>query len=190
MLSACDLIGQTDYERLRARAMLSIQLNCGLRVSDIATLERSSIDDGKLYIHAQKNKMRVMRPLPDDLVALLASLPLPKGAGPDCSYFYWSGNSTRRTAVRNTERTLKAVYKRSSVAGARTHRFRHTLATRILEAGYTEQDVADVLGDSLQVVQKHYVHWTKARQLRIERMIHEVQGSGTKLVQADDSVTI
>ena len=35
------------------------------------------------------------------------------------------------------ERTLSAVFKKSGVKGAHAHRYRHTLATRLLEQGAT-----------------------------------------------------
>jgi hypothetical protein len=36
------------------------------------------------------------------------------------------------------------------------NRFRHTLATPLLEQGATSEQVADILGNSLAVVRKHY----------------------------------
>jgi site-specific recombinase XerD len=46
------------------------------------------------------------------------------------------------------ERTLSAVFKKSGVKDAHAHRYRHTLATRLLEQGATFEQVADILGNS------------------------------------------
>jgi len=42
MLAACDEIGRGSYERLRARATILLLRFTGLRISDVATLERES----------------------------------------------------------------------------------------------------------------------------------------------------
>jgi len=83
------------------------------------------------------------------------------------------------------ERTLASVFKRSGVAGAHAHRFRHTLATDILARGGTKQDVADILGISPAIVRKHYAKWSQARQQqRISRLFEAVY-PGTYLVREE-----
>jgi integrase len=84
------------------------------------------------------------------------------------------------------ERALAAVFKKSEVAGAHAHRFRHTLATEILARGGTEQDVADILGVSAAVVRKHYAKWSQARQQRITSLFEAVY-PGTYLVHGKNS---
>src|SRR5437870_4708056 len=64
-----------------------------------------------------------------------------------------SGTRTRGGEVVGiAERTLGTVFKRSGVKNAHAHRFRHTLATRLLEQGATFEEVADILGNSPAVV--------------------------------------
>lgn len=72
-----------------------------------------------------------------------------------------------RSVVRDVIRTVAAVYKASGVAGACSHRFSHTLANEVLELGGTFEDAADILGDSVAIVQKHYAKWSVRRQARI-----------------------
>jgi site-specific recombinase XerD len=69
------------------------------------------------------------------------------------------------------ERTLAAVFKRSGVQKAHAHRYRHTLATRLLEQGASFEQVADILGNSPEVVRKHYGKWSKGRQDNIDRLM-------------------
>jgi hypothetical protein len=54
---------------------------------------------------------------------------------------------------------------------AHAHRYRHTLATRLLEQRATFEQVADILGNSPEVVRKHYGKWAKGRQNNIERLM-------------------
>jgi predicted transcriptional regulator len=62
-------------------------------------------------------------------------------------------------------------FKKSGVRNAHAHRFRHTLATRLLEQGATFEQVADILGNSPAIVRKHYGKWSKGRQDNIDRLM-------------------
>jgi len=62
------------------------------------------------------------------------------------------------------------VFQKSGVKKAHAHRFRHTLATRLLAEGATFEQVADILGNSPAVVRKHYGKWAKGRQDNIDRL--------------------
>jgi integrase len=42
------------------------------------------------------------------------------------------------------------------VQGAHAHRFRHILATELLGRGASFEEVADILGNSPEIVRKHY----------------------------------
>jgi integrase len=72
------------------------------------------------------------------------------------------------------ERSLATVFRASGVAGAHAHRFRHTLATELLGEGGTFEEVADILGNSPEVVRKHYAKWSTARQTRIDDLMSRV----------------
>ena len=190
ILSACDEFGRTSYERRRARAMILLLRYTGLRISDVATLERRRVRDGHMILHTQKTGGLVLLPVPSELEEVLSVLPPPRGAQAGCPYFFWNGITSRRSVVGIAERTLSTVFEHSGVQGASTHRFRHTLATDILVKGGTEQDVADVLGVSPAVVRKHYAKWTPARQKRILMLMQEVHGTGTFSAQTQKGAVI
>ena len=65
----------------------------------------------------------------------------------------------------------RTVFEKSGVKNAHSHRFRHTLATRLLEQGATFEQVADILGNSPAIVRKHYGKWSKGRQNNIDRLM-------------------
>jgi len=57
---------------------------------------------------------------------------------------------------------------------ATPHRFRHTFARILLERpGVTVRDVAELLGNSEQMVRKHYAAWIPERQARLTRILKE-----------------
>jgi integrase len=54
------------------------------------------------------------------------------------------------------------------------HRFRHTFARILLQRqGVTVRDVAELLGNSEQVVRKHYAAWIPERQARLTKILQE-----------------
>jgi integrase len=54
------------------------------------------------------------------------------------------------------------------------HRFRHTFARIFLQkAGVTVRDVADLLGNTEEVVRKHYSAWIPERQSRLTKILQD-----------------
>ena len=172
ILAACDGIGPSPYERLRARAMVLLLRYTALRISDVVLLSKDRIQNGRIYVRTTKNGKNVFLPVNPELQFALDALPMPRGAsGPDCAYFFWSGNGSKGSMVRDGGRTLAAVFKASGVPGACAHRFRHTLVTEVLEIGGSIQEAADIIGDTEAIVRKHYAKWTVARQARIDDLM-------------------
>ena len=184
ILAACDQIGGgkynrsgARYEQLRARAMVMLLRQTALRISDVCTLQKDAISwdqdtaAWRIRLRTQKSGEPVYLPIPESLKLVLDALPLPRNAPQDCPYYFWNGLTSRRAVVGIAERTLAAVFKKSGVKNTHAHRYRHTLATRLLEQGATFEQVADILGNSPAVVRKHYGKWSKGRQANIDRLM-------------------
>ena len=184
ILAACDQIGGgkyhrsgARYEQLRARAMILLLRHTALRVSDVCTLRKGAVsrdaekNTWRVFLYTQKTGDPVFLPIPESVKLVLDALPLPRNAAQDCPYYFWNGQTSRRAVVGIAERTLTAVFKKSGVKGAHAHRYRHTLATRLLEQGATFEQVADILGNSPAVVRTHYGKWSKERQANIDRLM-------------------
>ena len=58
---------------------------------------------------------------------------------------------------------------------------RHTLATELLGAGASFETVADILGNSVEIVKKHYAKWSKERQERVDGAMEMVHGEALKI---------
>lgn len=185
ILEACTQIGGgrgprrsgTGYEHLRARAMVMLLRNTALRISDVSTFRKDAVSwdqaasTWRIFLRTQKTGEPVFLPIPDSLKMILDALPLPRNAARDCPYYFWNGVTSRRGVVGIAERTLAAVFKKSGVKNAHAHRYRHTLATRLLEQGASFEQVADILGNTPAVVRKHYGKWSKGRQDNIDRLM-------------------
>jgi len=182
IIKACDGIGRGPYERLRARAMILTLRYTALRIGDVALLERNRLsrESGRwrIFLRTEKTGKPVFLPIPAELKAALDVVPLPRGCGEDSRWFFWNGVSSERAMKGIAERSLAAVFKASMVPHAHAHRFRHTLATELLGNGASFEEVADILGNSPEIVRKHYAKWSPARQSRIDDLMQRVH-SGT-----------
>ena len=97
-----------------------------------------------------------------DVANALECLPVPEGAPADGGrYFFWNAHGSEDSHVRSVTRTLKAVFRRSGVERAIAHRFRYTLATKILVEGGSIEDAANVLGDTPAIIEKHYAKFSQ-----------------------------
>ena len=121
ILAACDEIGRTSYERLRARAMVLLMRYAGLRISDVATLERSRVAGGQILLHTQKTGGMVFLPIPAELQSALDKLPIPRGIVAESRCYFLNGITfSRRALVGIAERAMAAVFKKSKVQGEYT----------------------------------------------------------------------
>ena len=178
IVKACDRIGQTAYERLRARALVLALRYTALRLGDVAMLGRGRISkDGKrwrIFLRTEKSGKPVFLPIPTELKDALDLVPPPRNCGDESKYFFWNGVSSERSMKSVVERCLRSVFTKSGVQHAHAHRFRHTLATELLGQGASFEDVADVLGNSPEIVRNHYAKWCPARQTRIDELMELV----------------
>jgi site-specific recombinase XerD len=187
MIAACDFIGRSSYERLRARAMVLVLRYAAPRISDVVTLAREHIKGKHLQKRAIKNGRMICVELPPGVLRSLELVPHPKAAPRDSTYFFASGKSSLRSLVKGAQRTLAAVFRLAKVKHAHPHRFRHTLASERLGKGASVEDVAGILADSPAIIRRHYAKWTpefQARQDSVIRLVH-----GTNLAQADEKVS-
>jgi integrase/recombinase XerC len=182
IIRACDAVGKAPYERLRARAMVLTLRYTALRLGDVAMLARDRIskDRGRwrIFLRTEKSGKPVFLPIPNALKEALDVVPQPRGCGEVSKYFFWNGVSSERSMKSIVERGLRSVFAKSCVPHAHAHRFRHTLATELLGSGASFEDVADILGNSPDIVRKHYAKWSPQRQARIDDLMERVH-SGT-----------
>ena len=180
ILEACSRVGQHPYERLRAKAAVLLMRHHALRISDTLALRRDSITQERgtwiLRLRAKKNDRGIEHPVPDVVLDTLHCLPVPIGVnGQGTKYFFWNGVGRFQNVMDNMQAILRDVYRASCVPGACNHRFRHTRASEILAVGGTMQDVADFLGISARIAEKHYCKWMPERQQRITALMEKLE---------------
>lgn len=185
MLAACGQFGAGSYERLRARAMVLTLRYTGMRESDLMTLAREHIQDGRIVKESVKNGKMIRVMLRPEVIEALEMLPQPRGASASNQRFFAVDHSKVRTLSKSAWRTLHAVFKKAGVEGAKPHQFRHTLASDLLAKGVPIGTVADILADTEQTIRKHYEKWVPERQALSDEAIRKL--SGTKRAQSENA---
>ncbi len=147
----------------RIRALVLLLRYSGLRIGDATTLDEDRLNGGNLLLYTAKTGVPVFCPLPDFVVATLQALPK-RG-----KYFFWTGNSKRKSLASYWQRQLKRLFERAGVVKGHAHRFRDTFAVELLLAGTEIERVAALLGHTnIKTTQKHYAPWTLSRQEQLE----------------------
>lgn len=154
--------------RKRIRAMILLLRFSGIRISDGAVLAREKLNGDKLSLRTIKTGKDVWCPLPPEAVKALG-----ESVSDNAAYFFWNGRCKETSAVKIWERTLQRVFELAAIPEHKAfpHNFRHSFATDLLARGIPIEDVAALLGNSVKIVEKHYAHLVRSRQLRLEERI-------------------
>lgn len=156
-----------DIERLkeccsrdRDKAIVSILLSTGCRISEICALNRDSIDfvNKEILVLGKGNKERTV--FIDDVTVMLLTRYLDSRSDTDDALFV--GKGTDRLHPGGVRFMLKNVARKAGVENVHPHRFRRTLATNLIDHGMPIQEVASILGhDKLDTTMK-YVYIDKS----------------------------
>ena len=147
------------------RVVFAVFKHTGLRVSDVASLLWSAFDfkDCTLRWRTAKRGKVVEIPLGQEFRSVLCPWQIP--------------DEPRLFPGMTEAKLYKMVRKWGEQAGVENshpHRFRHSFACRLLSRGASLFDVARLLGDTHQVVDKHYGKWTDGQSERIRAMMEEI----------------
>jgi integrase/recombinase XerD len=150
---------------VRLKALVLVMRYTGLRIRDVVTLRKDHIRDGKVFLRTAKTGTDVFCPLPTGVLEALKAV---KTTG---DFYFWSGESKPKSAVGDYQRALRRLFDLAGTPRVFNHLFRHTLATELLTAGNSLETVAALLGNSPKIVEKHYHHWVKGRQDKLEEAV-------------------
>lgn len=130
ILKACDEhpSGRGENRAVQMRALVLLMRHTGLRIGDACTLERARIHHGLLTLRTEKGGTEVRIPVHPDAVEALNKIPKTS------PYYFWSGESKRRTVGNIWEASFKAMFGRAGIAG-HSHQLRHTFAVSCSNEG-------------------------------------------------------
>ena len=176
----------------QTRAFILVMRYTGLSIGDTAKLEKADVDGCRIRTYRKKTGEDVFAKVPPFVIAALDAAPHDSE-----QYFFWTGkgklhtrtskwgNRLQRLFVTAGIRMVESEKKRRSggklkaqaeavrVSKATPHMFRHTLVRDLLEAGTPMEEIAELLGNSMKIVEKYYSKWDTRRQARLEKRLED-----------------
>jgi integrase/recombinase XerD len=154
----------------RLKAFVLVLRYSGMRIGDAVRCGVDRITGNKLFLYTQKTGVPVHCILPDFLLRELDAAPKSSEGR-----FFWTGESKPHSAIGKWQRRLQALFKLAEVEGGHAHRFRDTFAVELLLAGVPLERVSVLLGhQSVQITERHYSPWVRARQEQLEQDLRRV----------------
>jgi len=159
----------------------------GLRGSDAVKLTWREVhfDEKEIERVTQKRKKKVILPIHTELLFALEAEYESLKPEPSARVLMNPNTDTVMTRPRLYQRML-ALGKRAGVASAHPHRFRDTLAVDMLSRGASPYDVAKMLGDTIDTVEKHYTPFVKELRERVRNILE----TGVGIEESAKSVTL
>jgi integrase len=175
MYDACPKYG-TDYHYKWTgddlADFISLSIYTGLRISDVALFQADRMQPtGELLIRTTKAGTHVYTWVPEWLQERIKERAKKHG-----EFIFGAHRPTTLDIITETwRRRLNALWELCGPWKVKPtpHRFRHTFARIILHRGVSVRDVADLLGNSEQMVRKHYAAWIPERQARLTKILQE-----------------
>jgi len=161
LLAACD----GPFE-LRDYCIIMLFMSCGLRVSELVSLNTTDIYEDHLRVIGKGNKERVIyfaegcREAIDDYLLVRNEEKLP----PDQKKALFISRDNRRISVRGVQKMIDKKLKLAGLDSSRysPHKLRHTAATLMLKNGVDTRALQEVLGHSNLNTTQIYTHLDNA----------------------------
>lgn len=161
LLAACE-----GPYALRDYCILMLFLSCGLRVSELVSLNVTDIYEDHLRVLGKGNKERVIyfadgcRESIDDYLTVRNGDKLP----PEDKNALFISRDNRRISVRGVQKMVDKKLKLAGLDSARysPHKLRHTAATLMLKNGVDTRALQEVLGHSSLNTTQIYTHLDNA----------------------------
>jgi len=163
-----------------AKDFIFLSVYTGLRISDVATFDvRKRLNGNDVFLRMHKTKRPLFTWIPDWLVERLRARQEEHGA-----MIFAAGvtrNAKQLCDIWRNKR-LKRVFELAGPwdTSPHPHKFRHTFVRILLEKGVPVPDVAELIGDSEQILRKHYAAWIPGRQDRLSRILQEAFADRSK----------
>lgn len=174
----------------QTKAFILVMRYTGMSIGDTAKLEKGGVEGCRIRTYRKKTGEDVFAKVPKFVIDALNAAPHDSP-----QYYFWTGRGKLHTRAskwgdrlqrlfvaadvrvveeekrRRTGGKLKPGAETVKVSKATPHMFRHTLARDLLEHGTPMEEIAELLGNSVQVVERYYSKWDTRRQARLEKRL-------------------
>jgi site-specific recombinase XerD len=179
--SACECIlpaprpgpGYRTWHGADARDFIDLSIYTGLRISDVCLFDiNKRLHGNDVFLRTHKTGAPINTWIPDWLVERLQARVATHG--PMIFRCGVTMNAKQLCDIWRNKR-LKMVFDLSGPWAEKPHhhRCRHTFVRILLEKGVSLADVAELIGDTEQMVRTHYSKFVKSRQARLTRILQE-----------------
>ena len=180
IFAACDRIESTPWNNRYGSGawsgedvsdFIAVSIYTGLRISDVATFDVGRLRGNNCFLFMHKTKKELFTWIPDWLRDRLQKRAQKYGAK-----IFGAHVTDDMNVVTDTWR--RKIYKVFDLASPfaekpTPHRFRHTFVRILLQNGVEPKDVAELIGDTEEMVRRHYARWVPERQERLTRILRE-----------------
>jgi integrase len=181
--AACDTLGgptppgpgHRDWGGEDVKDFILLSIHTGLRISDAATFDVTQrLKGNDVFLRMHKTRKELWTWIPDWLVERLRARERRHGA----LIFHCGASREMRTMAELWRVKLGKVFKLAGNFESKPtpHRFRYTFVRILLENGVPIADVAELIGDTEEIVRRHYARWVLERQARLTRILQEALG--------------
>jgi integrase len=178
--AVCDALGEAtkpgpgyrNWSGEDVKDFIMLSLYTGLRISDIATFNIDErLHGNDVFLRMHKTRKELYTWIPGWLVARLQTRREKHGP----MIFRTGASTVMRTMAELWRVKIGKVF---TIAGPfqerpTPHRFRHTFVRILLEKGAPVADVAELIGDTEEIVRRHYAKWVPERQARLTKILRE-----------------
>lgn len=150
---------EDDFLAHRDQAILELFYSCGLRLSELTSLDLAQLDlaDGMVQVHGKGSKTRVLPVGRKAREALALWLPLRALSNPPDGALFVSQKG-RRLGPRAIQLRVKAAGERELGQNLHPHMLRHSFASHLLESSQDLRAVQELLGHSDIKTTQIYTH--------------------------------
>jgi site-specific recombinase XerD len=167
LLATTDTRSRWAFRSRRDRAVLLLLWTTGARLSEVAGLKVSDVEDMMSFVvHGKGGKDRTLPLLPDAAEALQAYLTLerPRSAHSGASEALWlSQGDTGELSANGIAQMVRTRGEQAGVTGLHPHRFRHAFVSRCFAAGLSDSTIMALTGHSTHSMLSRYGQANRAQ---------------------------
>ena len=177
-------VGNENFRSLRDKAILELLFSTGLRVSELSSLNRDSVNlkSGEFSIRGKGGKIRLVFVSDSAKNAIINYIKQRKDIDPALFVHFKKVGNKNFCSLRLTPRSIQRIVKKYAIKAGivkkvTPHTLRHSFATDLLMNGADIRSVQSMLGHSSITTTQIYTHITNRHLKDIHKKFHSKNGN-------------